>query len=71
MVKENIHQRIDGNMNDLCARYLEDPSKNPYIYAQEIAKERLEKAMKDKRELEARTKEINLQLEKEFAVYTR
>lgn len=71
MVKENIHQRIESNMDDLCARYLKDSSKNPYIYAQDIAKERLEKAMKDKCELEARTKEINLQLEKEFAVYTR
>ena len=71
IVKENIHQRIERNMDDLCARYLKDKSKNPYSYAQDIAKERLEKAMEDKRELEAKTKEINLQLEREFAVYTR
>lgn len=70
MVKENIHQRIERNMDDLCTRYLKDKSQNPYSYAQDIAKERLEKAMEDKRELEAKTKEINLQLEKEFAVYT-
>ncbi len=69
-VKESITVRIDKNMQELCARILAHPETAPYTHALELAADRQTQMRNANRELRAKTKSINAELEQKFAVYT-
>jgi len=70
-VKASIRRRIEGNIAELCSRFKCACVKNTYNHALDMAKERLEQAVKESRELEVQTKKINKRLEERFSVYTK
>ena len=71
-VKSSIDTRITRNVTDLCTKLKEnDLRKTPLVCALEIADERQQKARNANRSLRNKTKEINSELEKKYAVFTK
>lgn len=70
-VKESIERRIKRNISELCSRFLVYNKRNPYDYALDMARERLDLATQESKKLELLTKKINKHLEEKFEVYTK
>ncbi len=70
-VKASVRHRIEKNMSELSSKIKEGNfMKTPLEYAYEMLKERREKLRTSNRALRMKTKEINSDLEKKFAVFT-
>lgn len=70
-VMDSITRRITRNITELCALLKAGGGKTPYECALEIASLRSEASRDANRDLRNKTKKINTELEKQFAVYTR
>lgn len=69
-VKNEIEKRIPRNIAELCEKLKQNPGKNSYDCAFDLADERLKAYSKSNRELRNKTKRINSELEKKFSVFT-
>ena len=72
IVKTSIETRITRNISDLCSKLTQcNRRKTPLECALEIASERQQKAREANHNLRNKTKLINSELEKKYAVFTR
>ena len=70
-VKSSIYSRINLNISELVQKMKDDHMMHtPLYYAHEMACERKENQRKSNRILRNKTKEINIDLERKFAVFT-
>ncbi|WP_157237959.1 Glu/Leu/Phe/Val family dehydrogenase [Desulfobacter curvatus] len=71
-VTSSIYSRIDLNITELVQKMKDDHmAHTPFYYAHEMACERKENQRKSNRILRNKTKEINVDLERKFAVFTK
>ncbi len=71
IVKTSIETRITRNISDLCSKLTQcNRRKTPLECALEIANERQQKAREANHNLRNKTKRINSELEKKYAVFT-
>lgn len=70
-VQESIKKRVTVNIRELCDKLSANPGKTSHECALKMVEERQMQQRLENRELRNKTKQINLELESKFAVYTR
>ncbi|MBP2650850.1 MAG: Glu/Leu/Phe/Val dehydrogenase, terminal protein [Firmicutes bacterium] len=69
-VKQSIAKRVSRNIQELCAKSVQQPGVNLYECALAMVEERMADARQENKKLRVLTKNINKELEEKFAVFT-